>query len=279
MRAQLSAFMGTKGVTVDPAGLIVTTGSQQALDLLGKTLISPGDKVIVEGPTFLATIQCFRLYGAQLISAPVDAHGVDTDALEALIAEHQPGWLKEILAGSSPSAALVAEAVAEGTGLTFSHTPAGASDPTTRRVEPWWTGSRHGHWYLVGHDLDRGEPRTFRLVRISDVKATRAARTVPVPPTEQVLALLDDAVSRLNPLLEATVWVADGRAAELRAMARSATPARRFGRSGADLGLSAPLGELSALVAAQGPDAVALEPAELGVRVVSILSAAEEAVR
>ncbi len=44
--------------------LIVTTGSQQALDLLGKTLVGPGDKVIVEGPTFLATIQCFRLYGA-----------------------------------------------------------------------------------------------------------------------------------------------------------------------------------------------------------------------
>ena len=56
--------MKTKGVDVEPSGLIVTTGSQQALDLLGKTLISPGDKVIVEGPTFLATIQCFRLYGA-----------------------------------------------------------------------------------------------------------------------------------------------------------------------------------------------------------------------
>jgi DNA-binding transcriptional MocR family regulator len=35
--------------------------------------------VIVEGPTFLATIQCFRLYGAQLISAPIDANGVKTD--------------------------------------------------------------------------------------------------------------------------------------------------------------------------------------------------------
>ncbi|PZQ66529.1 MAG: aspartate aminotransferase, partial [Variovorax paradoxus] len=47
LRQQLSAFMKTKGVAVDPSGLIVTTGSQQALDLLGKTLISPGDKVIV----------------------------------------------------------------------------------------------------------------------------------------------------------------------------------------------------------------------------------------
>ncbi|MDP3357255.1 MAG: aminotransferase class I/II-fold pyridoxal phosphate-dependent enzyme, partial [Polaromonas sp.] len=69
LREQLAAFMGTKGVSVEPDGLIVTTGSQQALDLLGKTMISPGDKVIVEGPTFLATIQCFRLYGAELISA------------------------------------------------------------------------------------------------------------------------------------------------------------------------------------------------------------------
>jgi DNA-binding transcriptional MocR family regulator len=66
-----------------PDGLIVTTGSQQALDLLGKTLINPGDKVIVEGPTFLATIQCFRLYGAELISAPIDGHGVQTDQLES----------------------------------------------------------------------------------------------------------------------------------------------------------------------------------------------------
>ena len=48
LREQLSAFMAAKGAPdVAPEGLIVTTGSQQALDLLGKTLISPGDKVIV----------------------------------------------------------------------------------------------------------------------------------------------------------------------------------------------------------------------------------------
>ncbi|MFM9900271.1 MAG: PLP-dependent aminotransferase family protein [Polaromonas sp.] len=105
LRDQLSAFMGSKGMAVAPGELIVTTGSQQALDLLGKTMISPGDKVIVEGPTFLATIQCFRLYGAQLISAPVDAHGVDTDALEALIAEHQPKFVYLIPTFGNPSGA------------------------------------------------------------------------------------------------------------------------------------------------------------------------------
>ncbi|MDI3380831.1 PLP-dependent aminotransferase family protein [Xenophilus aerolatus] len=107
LRQQLSDFMKTKGVAVDPSGLIVTTGSQQALDLLGKTLISPGDKVIVEGPTFLATIQCFRLYGAQLVSAPVDAHGVDTDRLEQLIAEHKPKFVYLIPTFGNPSGAML----------------------------------------------------------------------------------------------------------------------------------------------------------------------------
>jgi len=107
LRNQLSDFMKTKGVDVDPSGLIVTTGSQQALDLLGKTMISPGDKVIVEGPTFLATIQCFRLYGAQLISAPIDANGVKTDELEKLIAEHKPKFVYLIPTFGNPSGAML----------------------------------------------------------------------------------------------------------------------------------------------------------------------------
>ena len=107
LREQLSAFMATKGATVAADELIVTTGSQQALDLLGKTMISPGDKVIVEGPTFLATIQCFRLYGAELVSAPVDAHGVNTDVLEKLIAEHKPKFVYLIPTFGNPSGALL----------------------------------------------------------------------------------------------------------------------------------------------------------------------------
>jgi len=107
LREQLSAFMASKGATVSPQELIVTTGSQQALDLIGKTMIDPGDKVIVEGPTFLATIQCFRLYGAEVISAPTDAHGVKTDALEQLIAEHKPKFVYLIPTFGNPSGALL----------------------------------------------------------------------------------------------------------------------------------------------------------------------------
>jgi len=105
LREQLAAFMGGKGVTVASDGLIVTTGSQQALDLIGKTLVNPGDKVIVEAPTFLATIQCFRLYGAQVIGAPIDAHGVQVEALERLMAEHKPKFVYLIPTFGNPSGA------------------------------------------------------------------------------------------------------------------------------------------------------------------------------
>ncbi|MCW5321180.1 PLP-dependent aminotransferase family protein [Verminephrobacter aporrectodeae subsp. tuberculatae] len=108
LREQLAAFMTGKGARdLAAENLIVTTGSQQALDLLGKTLISPGDKVIVEGPTFLASIQCFRLYGAELISAPIDGDGVRTDALERLIAEHRPKFVYLIPTFGNPSGALL----------------------------------------------------------------------------------------------------------------------------------------------------------------------------
>lgn len=106
LREQLAAFMATKGAKdVAPEQLIVTTGSQQALDLLGKCMVSPGDKVIVEGPTFLATIQCFRLYGAEVISAPVDGNGVIVEELEKLIAEHQPKLVYLIPTFGNPSGA------------------------------------------------------------------------------------------------------------------------------------------------------------------------------
>ena len=108
LREQLAQFMASKGCQdLAPDRLIVTTGSQQALDLLGKTMIGPGDKVIVEGPTFLATIQCFRLYGADIISAPIDGEGVRTDTLEALIAEHRPKFVYLIPTFGNPSGAML----------------------------------------------------------------------------------------------------------------------------------------------------------------------------
>ncbi|MBN9405986.1 MAG: PLP-dependent aminotransferase family protein [Burkholderiales bacterium] len=108
LREQLAGFMQSKGVQgLAGDGLMVTTGSQQALDLLGKTLLEPGSTAIVEGPTFLATIQCFRLYGADLVSAPIDDAGVQVDRLEQLIVQHRPRLVYLIPTFGNPSGAML----------------------------------------------------------------------------------------------------------------------------------------------------------------------------
>jgi 2-aminoadipate transaminase len=107
LREQLAAFMQSKGVAGLRADeLIVTTGSQQALDLVGKTLLDPQDTVLVESPTFLATIQCFRLYGPTVMGVPIDADGVDVDALAQMIQQHRPKLVYLVPTFGNPSGAM-----------------------------------------------------------------------------------------------------------------------------------------------------------------------------
>src|SRR5690606_7709279 len=64
-----------------PANVLVTTGSQQALDLLGKVLIDPGSRVLVETPTYLGALQAFSLSEPQFVSVPSDGDGPLTEQL------------------------------------------------------------------------------------------------------------------------------------------------------------------------------------------------------
>jgi DNA-binding transcriptional MocR family regulator len=108
LREQLALFMAAKGVkNISAEGLIVTTGSQQALDLVAKTLLNPEDIALVEAPTFLATIQCFRLYGPKVLGVPIDANGVQVDKLEAMIQQHKPKLVYIIPTFGNPSGALL----------------------------------------------------------------------------------------------------------------------------------------------------------------------------
>ena len=108
LREQLALFMVAKGVkNISAEGLIVTTGSQQALDLVAKTLLNPEDIALVEAPTFLATIQCFRLYGPKVLGVPIDANGVQVDKLEAMIQQHNPKLVYIIPTFGNPSGALL----------------------------------------------------------------------------------------------------------------------------------------------------------------------------
>lgn len=73
------------GLYVTPDNVLITSGSQQALDLLGKILINPGDRILVENPTYLGAIQAWNAYGAQYVTVPGDEYGMRTDALEAAL--------------------------------------------------------------------------------------------------------------------------------------------------------------------------------------------------
>lgn len=108
LRQQLAQLMQARGAQAVAADqLIVTTGSQQGLDLVGKVLVEPGAPAVVEGPTFLATIQCFRLYGAKLLSVPIDADGVQVDVLEQLMQAHRPRFVYLIPTFGNPSGAML----------------------------------------------------------------------------------------------------------------------------------------------------------------------------
>jgi GntR family transcriptional regulator/MocR family aminotransferase len=82
LAAMLSA---TRGLAVEPEDLMVTRGSQMAIELLGRTLLGPGDVVAVEDPGYRAAWQVFRSRGARMVPLPVDREGLDVTALEALI--------------------------------------------------------------------------------------------------------------------------------------------------------------------------------------------------
>ncbi|MCE4621398.1 MAG: PLP-dependent aminotransferase family protein [Desulfurococcales archaeon] len=82
-RRVLTTFLERNRVKVrGDDDLIVTAGSQEALYLLAKAVIDPGDYVLVEAPTYLAAINVFREYGAKFISAPVDDEGMNVHVLE-----------------------------------------------------------------------------------------------------------------------------------------------------------------------------------------------------
>jgi 2-aminoadipate transaminase len=76
-------------VHVDPAQVLVTTGSQQGLDLVGKVLLDPASVVAVEAPTYLGALQAFTLSDARFTALPGDADGPDPAALAPLQASPQ----------------------------------------------------------------------------------------------------------------------------------------------------------------------------------------------
>lgn len=83
---QIVGLMAERGVRSSAEQVIVTTGSQQALDLLARVLIDPGDVLLVELPSYVGAISAFQNLGATLVGVPQRPDGIDLDALRATTA-------------------------------------------------------------------------------------------------------------------------------------------------------------------------------------------------
>lgn len=95
-RAMVAGMLAEDGIHVDPDEIIITGGSQQALDFMGRVFINPGDKIIVEGPSYLGALQAFSAYQPDVEVVPMDDEGMRMDALEETLKRLGPRGAKFI---------------------------------------------------------------------------------------------------------------------------------------------------------------------------------------
>jgi DNA-binding transcriptional MocR family regulator len=81
----LKKYLESKGMSMEGQSLIITTGAQQAISLLSKVMLDPGDLVVTEYPSFIGAIAAFKSYGANLASVELDNDGIDLGKLEELL--------------------------------------------------------------------------------------------------------------------------------------------------------------------------------------------------
>lgn len=85
LREMLARHTARYGMHITPDNILITSGSQQALDLLGKVFINRGDRILVEAPTYLGAMQAWNAYGAEYITVRMDEEGMDIDQIEAAL--------------------------------------------------------------------------------------------------------------------------------------------------------------------------------------------------
>lgn len=89
-KAYIEKILPDLGLTAKLENVLALTGSMQGLDLICKTVINPGDVVLVEEPSFLGALQTFNVAQAKLVPVPLHTDGLHVDELEALVREHKP---------------------------------------------------------------------------------------------------------------------------------------------------------------------------------------------
>lgn len=103
LRELLAERLSGRGLPTTVDDLLITTGSQQGLQLLSTALLDPGATVLVEEPVYLSALQCFQLAEARIVPVPGDEEGIDPVALDEIAARERPSLLYLVPTFSNPS--------------------------------------------------------------------------------------------------------------------------------------------------------------------------------
>src|SRR6478735_2490962 len=199
------------------------------------------------------------------------AAGVDVDSEDAGVAFTSTAALPG-LRGSEEVLGVLLAASNSGRVVQFEHRPSRNDPYRTRTVEPWGVVTHRGRWYLVGHDRDRADTRTFRLSRITGAQPVGPAGAVTPPEGVNLRQIVQRVVADVPTGERARVWIAEGRATALRRQAATATPSVWRGRAGEEITVDIGMYDrLAREIASYGTDAVALDPPQLREDVVARL--------
>lgn len=94
LRERLAMLMAEEGTEIDPEDMVVTTGAQQALDLIAKVLVDPGDEIVVEAPAYVGALSAFSAYEPRYVQIDLDRDGMIVERLEeALVKGARPKFV------------------------------------------------------------------------------------------------------------------------------------------------------------------------------------------
>jgi DNA-binding transcriptional MocR family regulator len=108
-REAVSAHLAARGLECPPERILVTSGSQQGLDLAAKLFVDPGTSVLCESPTYVAALQVFRFFGARLQGVPLGPQGPDPSVLEETASRARPKLAYVVPTYQNPTGAVWSE--------------------------------------------------------------------------------------------------------------------------------------------------------------------------
>ncbi|MGH2580921.1 MAG: aminotransferase class I/II-fold pyridoxal phosphate-dependent enzyme, partial [Actinomycetota bacterium] len=104
LRARLAVLMNEEATEADPEDFVVTTGAQQALDLIAKVLIDPGDEIVVEAPAYVGALSAFSAYEPRYVQIELDDDGMIVEDLEdALVKGARPKFVYTVPTFHNPA--------------------------------------------------------------------------------------------------------------------------------------------------------------------------------